>query len=53
MGVCTFGRYTGLPQKKPGTVVSYGLSFSGFAMHLSLIVPRNSGNRANLENDSP
>ena len=34
-------------------VISYGLSFSGFAIHLSLIMPRNSGNRANLENDSP
>ena len=26
---------------------------SGFAINLSLIVPRNSGNRANPENDSP
>ena len=34
-------------------VISYGLSFSGFAINLSLIVPRNSGNRANPENDSP
>ena len=34
-------------------VISYGLSFSGFAIDLSLIVPRNSGNRANPENDSP
>ena len=34
-------------------VISYGLSFSGFAISLSLIVPRNSGNRANPENDSP
>ena len=30
-------------------VISYGLSFSGFAINLSLIVPRNSGNRANPE----
>ena len=29
------------------------LSFSGFAISLSLIEPRNSGNRANPENDSP
>ena len=28
-------------------------SFSGFAIDLSLIVPWNSGNRANPENDSP
>ena len=34
-------------------VLSYGLSFSGFAINLSLIVPRKSGNRANPENDSP
>ena len=34
-------------------VISYVLSFSGFAIDLSLIVPRNSGNRANPENDSP
>ena len=34
-------------------VISYGLSFSGFAINLSLIVPRNSGNWANPENDSP
>ena len=34
-------------------VISYGLSFSGFVINLSLIVPRNSGNRANPENDSP
>ena len=34
-------------------VISYGLSFSGFAINLSLIMPRNSGNRANPENDSP
>ena len=34
-------------------VISDGLSFSGFAINLSLIVPRNSGNRANPENDSP
>ena len=34
-------------------VISYGLSFSGFAISLSLIVPRNSGNRANPENDRP
>ena len=33
--------------------ISYGLSFLGFAINLSLIVPRNSGNRANPENDSP
>ena len=33
--------------------ITYGLSFSGFAIDLSLIVPRNSGNRANPENDSP
>ena len=33
--------------------ISYGLSFSGFAINLSLIVPRNSGNRTNPENDSP
>ena len=33
--------------------VSYGLSFSGFAISLSLIVPQNSGNRANPENDIP
>ena len=26
---------------------------SGFAISLSLIVPRNSGNQANPENDSP
>ena len=32
-------------------VISYGLSFSVFAISLSLIVPRNSGNRANPEND--
>ena len=30
-------------------VISYGLSFSRFAISLSLIVPRNSGNRANPE----
>ena len=30
---------------------SYGLSFSGFAINLSLIVRRNSGNRANPENE--
>ena len=30
-------------------VITYGLSFSGFAIDLSLIVPRNSGNRANPE----
>ena len=34
-------------------VISYGLSFSGFTINLSLIVPRNSGNRANPENYSP
>ena len=34
-------------------VITYGLSFSGFAINLSLIVPRNSGNRANPKNDSP
>ena len=34
-------------------VISYGLSFSVFAIDLSLIQPRNSGNRANPENDSP
>ena len=34
-------------------VITNGLSFSGFAIDLSLIVPRNSGNRANPENDSP
>ena len=34
-------------------VISYELSFLGFAIDLSLIVPRNSGNRANPENDSP
>ena len=34
-------------------LISYGLSFSGFAINLSLIVPRNSGNWANPENDSP
>ena len=34
-------------------VITYGLSFSGFAIDLSLIMPRNSGNRANPENDSP
>ena len=34
-------------------VISYGLSFSGFAINLILIVPRISGNRANPENDSP
>ena len=28
-------------------VISYGLSFLGSAIHLSLIVPRNSGNQAN------
>ena len=33
-------------------VISYGLSFSGFAINLSLIVPRNTRNRANPENDS-
>ena len=33
--------------------ISYGLSFSGFAINLSLIMPRNFGNRANPENDSP
>ena len=33
--------------------ITDGLSFSGFAIDLSLIVPRNSGNRANPENDSP
>ena len=33
-------------------IISYGLSFSGFAISLSLIVPRNSGNQANPENDS-
>ena len=33
-------------------VISYGLSFSGFAINLSLIELRNSGNRANPENDS-
>ena len=34
-------------------VISFGLSYSGFAISLSLIVPRNSGNRENPENDSP
>ena len=34
-------------------VISYGLSFSGFTISLSLIVPRKSGKRANPENDSP
>ena len=34
-------------------VISYGLSFWGFAIDLSLIVPRNSGNRANPESDNP
>ena len=34
-------------------VISYGLSFSGFAIDVSLIVPRNFGNRANPENDRP
>ena len=34
-------------------VISYGLSFLRFSINLSLIVPRNSGNRANPENDSP
>ena len=34
-------------------VILYGLSFSGFAINMSLFVPRNSGNRANPENDSP
>ena len=41
-----FRVYTGWPQP-------YGLSLSGFAINLSLIMPRNSGNRANPENDSP
>ena len=35
-------------------VITYGLSFSGFAIDLSLIMPRNSGNyQAYPENDSP
>ena len=34
-------------------VISYGLLFLGFAINLSLIVPRNSRNRANPENDNP
>ena len=34
-------------------VISHGLSYSGFAISLSLIVPLNSGNQANPENDSP
>ena len=34
-------------------VISYGLSFSGFAISLSLYVPWNSGHRANPANDNP